>query len=91
VEIARASGNAAYAVLVITLWGYRSKPLFSKLEELLIGPDRPATTATEQERIYEAIADRDRTAARLAMKRHVNLWGGMPSIRGQLASASPIA
>src|ERR1700679_3873445 len=44
VEIARAGGNAAYAVLVASLWDYRSKPLFKKFEELLVGPDRPAKT-----------------------------------------------
>jgi DNA-binding FadR family transcriptional regulator len=72
VEIARASGNAAYAVLVATLWGYRSKALFSKFEELLIGPDRPAKTAVEHRQIYQAIEDRNPVAARLAMKRHLN-------------------
>jgi DNA-binding FadR family transcriptional regulator len=72
VEIARASGNAAYAVLVATLWSYRSKALFRKFEELLVDPDRPATTATEHDDIYQAIADKDPVAARLAMKRHLN-------------------
>lgn len=72
VEIARASGNAAYAVLVATLWSYRSKPLFSKFEELLVGPNRPVKTATEHEQIYEAIARQDPGATRLAMKRHLN-------------------
>jgi DNA-binding FadR family transcriptional regulator len=72
VEIARASGNAAYAVLVATLWSYRAKPLFSKFEELLIGPDRPEKTAAEHEEIYRAIERQDAVAARLAMKRHLN-------------------
>jgi DNA-binding FadR family transcriptional regulator len=72
VEIARASGNAAYAVLVATLWSYRSKPLFRKFEELLVGPNRPATTAVEHDALYQAIADKDPIAARLAMKRHLN-------------------
>ena len=72
VEIARASGNAAFAVVVAALWAYRSKPLFGKFEELLIGPDRPASTVEEHRMIYEAIADRDGTAARRAMRRHLN-------------------
>jgi len=72
VEIAKASGNAAYAAVVATLWSYRSKALFSKAEELVIGPDRPAHTMVEHEEIYHAIECRDPTAARLAMKRHLN-------------------
>jgi DNA-binding FadR family transcriptional regulator len=72
IEIARASGNAAFAVGVAALWAYRSKPLFGKFEELLIGPDRPASTVEEHRMIYEAIADRDGTAARRAMRRHLN-------------------
>jgi DNA-binding FadR family transcriptional regulator len=73
VEIARASGNAAFAVIVGALWAYRSKPLFGKFEELLIGPDRPANTVAEHRIIYEAIADRDGVAARRAMRRHLNV------------------
>jgi DNA-binding FadR family transcriptional regulator len=72
VEIARASGNAAFAMIVGALWTYRSKPLFGKFEELLIGPNRPANTIAEHRTIYEAIADRDGTAARRAMRRHLN-------------------
>ena len=72
IEIARASGNAAFAVVVAALWAYRSKPLFGKFEELLIGPDRPASTVAEHRMIYEAIADRHGTAARRAMRRHLN-------------------
>jgi DNA-binding FadR family transcriptional regulator len=51
IEIARASGNAAFAVVVAALWAYRSKPLFGKFEELLIGPDRPASTVEEHRMI----------------------------------------
>jgi DNA-binding FadR family transcriptional regulator len=72
VEIARASGNAAFAVIVGALWTYRSKPLFGKFEELLISPDRPAKTVEEHRMIYEAIADRDAAAARRTMRRHLN-------------------
>jgi DNA-binding FadR family transcriptional regulator len=72
VEIARASGNAAFAVIVGALWAYRSKPLFGKFEELLVSPDRPAKTVEEHRTIYEAIADRDGAAARRTMRRHLN-------------------
>ena len=72
IEIARASGNAAFAVIVGALWAYRSKPLFAKFEELLVGPNRPAKTMKEHGMIYQAIADRDGAAARRAMRRHLN-------------------
>jgi DNA-binding FadR family transcriptional regulator len=72
VEIARAGGNAAYAVLVASLWDYRSKPLFKKFEQLLVGPDRPAKTAKEHRDIFDAIVDSDASAARKAMKRHLD-------------------
>src|SRR6202789_4115504 len=72
VEIARAGGNAAYAVLVASLWDYRSKPLFKKFEELLVGPDRPAKTAKEHRAIFDAMASYDAIAARRAMKQHLD-------------------
>jgi DNA-binding FadR family transcriptional regulator len=72
VEIARAGGNTAYAVLVAALWDYRSKPLFKKFEELLVGPDRPAKTAKEHRDIFDAIVSRDATAAHEAMRRHLD-------------------
>jgi DNA-binding FadR family transcriptional regulator len=72
VEIARAGGNAAYAVLVASLWDYRSKPLFKKFEELLVGPDRPAKTAKEHRDIFDAIVSCDAAAARKAMKHHLD-------------------
>ncbi len=72
VEIARAGGNAAYALITATLWDYPSKPLFNKFEELLLGPERLKKTSFEHAQIYEAIADRDRAAARKAMKIHLD-------------------
>jgi DNA-binding FadR family transcriptional regulator len=72
VEIARASGNPAFEVLVSTLWEYRTKPLFRKFEEMLVGPDRPKKTAAEHRDILDAIAARDGSAAAKAMKRHLD-------------------
>lgn len=72
IEIARASGNSAYAVMVASLWNYRSKPMFKKFEELLVGPDRPAKTQTEHLSIFDAIVDCDAAAARKAMTNHLN-------------------
>jgi DNA-binding FadR family transcriptional regulator len=72
IEIARASGNPAYEVLVASLWEYRTRPLFRRFEELLVGPDRPRQTAGEHQDIYEAIADRDSAAATKFMKAHLD-------------------
>jgi DNA-binding FadR family transcriptional regulator len=72
IEIAKASGNAALPLIIGTLWEYRRKPMFEKIEELLMGPDRLYQTPTEHRRIFEAIAAGDRIAARSAMKAHLN-------------------
>ncbi len=72
IEIARASGNPAYEVVVSKLWEYRTKPLFERFEQMLVGPDRPGQTATEHQKIFEAIAAGDATAAGKAMKQHLD-------------------
>ena len=58
VEIARASGNAAYAVLVATLWSYRSKPLFRKFEELLVERNRAVARAAFAADLPDLIVER---------------------------------
>jgi DNA-binding FadR family transcriptional regulator len=77
VEIAKASGNAAYALLVADLWDFRCKPMFEKFEELLTGPERLKQTADEHRRIYAAIAEGNRIAARQAMKFHLDTVLGL--------------
>jgi len=77
VEIAKAGANAAYALLVADLWDFRRKPMFEKFEELLTGPERLKQTAAEHRRIYEAIAEGDRIAARQAMKFHLDTVLGL--------------
>ena len=72
VEIARASGNPAYEVVVSKLWEYRTKPLFERFEQMLLGPDRPGRTAAEHQKIFKAIAAGDATAAGKAMKQHLD-------------------
>jgi DNA-binding FadR family transcriptional regulator len=72
IEIAKASGNAALTLLIGTLWDYRRKPMFEKIEDLLMGPDRLYKTPAEHRRIFDAIATGDRTAARNAMKTHLD-------------------
>jgi DNA-binding FadR family transcriptional regulator len=72
VAIAKAGGNAAFTMIIADLWDYRCMPMFEKFEELLMGPDRPGLTLAEHDRIFKAIADGDRAAARGAMKLHLN-------------------
>jgi DNA-binding FadR family transcriptional regulator len=72
VEIARASGNPAYEVVVSKLWEYRTKPLFERFERMLVGPDRPGQTTAEHQNIFEAIAAGDVTAAGKTMKQHLD-------------------
>lgn len=72
VEIARASGNAAYTMIIADLWDYVCKPTFDKFEELLMGPERLQMTAAEHRRILEAIAAGDSVAARRAMRSHLD-------------------
>ncbi|MDB5523431.1 MAG: FadR family transcriptional regulator [Rhizobium sp.] len=72
VEIAKASGNPAYELLVASLWEFRTKPLFRRFEELLVGPDRPKKTALEHQAIFDAIATRDGRAATRLMKAHID-------------------
>ena len=72
VEIARASGNPAYEVVVSKLWEYRTKPLFERFEKMLLGPERPGRTAAEHQNIFEAIAAGDASAAGKTMKQHLD-------------------
>lgn len=72
IEIAKASGNAALTLLIGTLWDNRRKPMFEKIEELLMGPNRLYKTPAEHRRIFNAIAAGDRAAARNAMKTHLD-------------------
>lgn len=71
VEIARASANPAFELLVSSLWEYRTKPLFRKFESLLMGPERPRKTIDEHRKIHVAIAAGDPVAAERAMKQHL--------------------
>ncbi|MET3925816.1 FadR/GntR family transcriptional regulator [Devosia sp. 2618] len=71
-EIARASGNPAYEIMVTTLWDYRHNALFERFESLLLKPERIANTQAEHAEIYQAIADGDSNGAAKAMQRHID-------------------
>ena len=71
-EIARAGGNAAFALVIAALWDQIYQPMFDKFEELLLGPDRPPKTVAEHRLIFAAIQSGDHRAARRAMQAHLD-------------------
>lgn len=71
-EIARASGNAAYEIMVQKLWDYRDTPLFERFESLLMKPERAADTQAEHADIYDALVQRDSARAAKTMQHHID-------------------
>jgi DNA-binding FadR family transcriptional regulator len=71
-RIAEASGNSALALVVKTLWDQRAGPLFRRLEHHYDTPELWGHANREHREIYNAIARHDQTAARAAMRRHMN-------------------
>lgn len=69
--IGEASGNAALARLVASLWRDQGAPLASRLTDLAVSPARRRDNLAEHAAIAEAIAAGDATAARAAMRRHL--------------------
>jgi DNA-binding FadR family transcriptional regulator len=71
-RIAEASGNSALALVVKTLWDQRTGPLFLRLEHHFDTPALWTVAIREHREIAAAIARHDATAARAAMRRHMN-------------------
>ena len=71
-RIAEASGNSALALVVRTLWDQRTGPLFLRLEHHFDTPALWTTAIREHREIVTAIARHDSSAARAAMRRHMN-------------------
>jgi DNA-binding FadR family transcriptional regulator len=71
-RIAEASGNSALAFVVKTLWEQRTGPLFLRLEHHFDTPALWTVAIREHREIVAAIARHDATAARAAMRRHMN-------------------
>ena len=71
-RIAESSGNSALALVVRTLWEQRTGPLFLRLEHHFDTPDLWGVAIREHREIVQAIARHDATAARAAMRRHMN-------------------
>jgi len=71
-RIAEASGNSALALVVKTLWDQRTGPLFLRLEHHFDTPELWGVAIKEHREIVAAIARHDATAARAAMRGHMN-------------------
>jgi DNA-binding FadR family transcriptional regulator len=71
-RIAEGSGNSALALVVKTLWDQRTGPLFLRLEHHFDTPDLWALAIREHRDIVAAIARHDASAARTAMRRHMD-------------------
>jgi DNA-binding FadR family transcriptional regulator len=71
-RIAEAGGNSALTLVVKTLWDQRTGPLFLRLEHHFDTPDLWGVAIREHREILNAIARHDATAARAAMRRHMN-------------------
>lgn len=71
-RIAEASGNSALALVVKTLWDQRQGPLFLRLEHHFDTPALWTVAIREHREIVSAIARHDASAARAAMRRHMN-------------------
>lgn len=71
-RIAEASGNSALALVVKTLWGERTGPLFLRLEHHFDTPALWGTAIREHREIVRAIARHDAAGARAAMRRHMH-------------------
>jgi DNA-binding FadR family transcriptional regulator len=71
-RIAEASGNSALAFVVKTLWDQRTGPLFLRLEHHFDTPALWTVAIREHREIVAAISRHDPTAARAAMRRHMN-------------------
>lgn len=71
-EIAEASGNSALSLAVRTLWDQRTGPLFLRLEHHFDSPVLWEAAIAEHEAIVSAIEKQDVSAARSAMRRHMD-------------------
>jgi DNA-binding FadR family transcriptional regulator len=71
-RIAEASGNSALTLVVKTLWDQRMGPLFLRLEHHFDTPELWGVAIREHRDIVAAIARHDASAARAAMRHHMD-------------------
>ena len=71
-RIAEATGNGALVAVVKMLWEERTGPLYQQLEHHYDSPALWTAAMAEHRAVLKAIAARDATGARAAMRRHLN-------------------
>jgi DNA-binding FadR family transcriptional regulator len=69
--IAEASGNAALVMVIHQLWEQRTSPLYMQLESHFTGETIWSLALEEHSELLDAIASRDPTASREAMRKHM--------------------
>lgn len=70
-NLAESCGNSALAMLVQTLWGPRTDPLYIKLEDHFHTESIWQSAIIEHREILEAVRAHDPKAAREAMRKHI--------------------
>jgi GntR family transcriptional regulator, uxu operon transcriptional repressor len=70
-RIAGATGNSAFVHLMRSIWEFRYGPMWSKIEEHFLTPQRRAQTVKDHTAIYQALKARDPAKARDAMHDHL--------------------
>lgn len=70
-RIAAATGNSAFVHLMRSLWEFRYSPMWIKIEEHFLTPQRRAQTVKDHLAIYKAIKSRNPEQARNAMHAHL--------------------
>lgn len=71
-RVAEASGNSALALVVQTLWDQRTGPLFLRLEHHFDTPGLWEIAIREHREVLNAIVKKDPSAARTAMRHHMD-------------------
>ncbi len=71
-RVAEASGNSALVLVVQTLWDQRTGPLFLRLEHHFDTPGLWEVAIREHREVLQAIVKKDASAARAAMRRHMD-------------------
>jgi DNA-binding FadR family transcriptional regulator len=71
-RVAEGTGNSALALVVKALWDQRMGPLFLRLEHHFDTPGLWTVAIREHREVVSAIAKHDASAARAAMRRHMN-------------------
>jgi DNA-binding FadR family transcriptional regulator len=71
-RVAAATGNSTFVHLMRSVWEFRYGPMWNKIEEHFLTPQRREQTVKDHQAVYQALKARDPDRARAAMHRHLN-------------------